>query len=84
MNEYCGFCCTFAMLVIIFVVLYMMMAYAMVATLTTVSVNCYGSELCVSAVVAVKKIFALTLMGIALAFTLSLTALIIETYASRK
>ena len=73
-----------AVLLTIFVILYLLMAYAMVVALTTVSVSCYGNELCVTAVVAAKKIFALTLAGIALAFALSMTALIIEVSASRK
>jgi len=74
----------FAVLVIIFVVLYLLMAYAMVTAISTIGINCYGSELCVSALVSAKKIFALTLAGIALAFTLSLTALIIETHINKK
>ena len=73
-----------AVLLTIFVILYLLMAYAFVVALTVISVSCYGNELCVSAVEEAKKIFALTLVGIALAFALSTTTLIIEASASRK
>jgi len=78
-----------AVILAVFVALYIIMACAMVAVLTAFNYcistfGCRGNPLCAGAVETVRNVFTITLAGIALAFIVSFIALIIEETIYRK